>query len=242
MSPPPLSIPTIPSTFTERQITFVKSLSHKKVLLRERKRHTDHGVSSTPSVVLYRGGGVTLCWGYPLAGGYPISARGVPHIGYPDLDLIKGGYPNPARGIPPIWTWPGGVTPSLSGGTLTLGIPIRPGWGTPPIWTWLGIPIWIWLGYPPLDLVGVPPSCLDLARVPPPSAGPGWGTPPSGSGQGIPPSDLVGIAPPSWTWLGYPPPPPPGQVGTPLSKTVPPWLDLTGVPPPPVDRQTHVKT
>ena len=39
---------------------------NKKVLLRERKRHTDRGISSTPSVVLTGGGGVPHPW---LGGG-----------------------------------------------------------------------------------------------------------------------------------------------------------------------------
>ena len=33
----------------------VSTMRNKKVLLRERKRHTDRGVSSTPSAVLSRG-------------------------------------------------------------------------------------------------------------------------------------------------------------------------------------------
>ena len=36
---------------------------NKKVILRERKRHTDRGVSSTPYAVLSRGGGRYLGWG-----------------------------------------------------------------------------------------------------------------------------------------------------------------------------------
>ena len=38
---------------------------NKEVLLRQRKKHTDRGVSSTPSVVLYLGGGRVLQPGYP---------------------------------------------------------------------------------------------------------------------------------------------------------------------------------
>ena len=43
-------------------------LSNKKVLLRERKRHTNHSVSSTSYVVLSRGEGYLPWWGgrYPL--------------------------------------------------------------------------------------------------------------------------------------------------------------------------------
>ena len=63
--------------------------NHKKVLLRERKRHTDRGVSSTPSVT---------------RGGVPPSPdRGIPLAGW--------GTPSPSGpgwGTPlPIWTWPG---------------------------------------------------------------------------------------------------------------------------------------
>ena len=145
------------------------------VLLRERKRHTDRGVSSTPSAVLYCGGG----------GGYPTSdtphpdlarGRGVPH---------PGGYPIPAGGYPtsgtPILTWPGGGTPSLPGvphlgyppSDLTGVSPFRPGQGTPirPGW---GTPHWTWLEYPPSDLAGVPPHQTWLGYPP---SGPGWGTP-----------------------------------------------------------------
>ena len=59
---------------------------NKKVLLRERKRHTDRGESCTPSVVLYGG--------YPpqsdLAGENLIPAGGVPHLVYVPSDLAGG--------------------------------------------------------------------------------------------------------------------------------------------------------
>ena len=116
---------------------------NKKVLLRERKRHTDRGVSSTPSVVLYwavpPARGVLLLGGTPpwvppsdLARGVPHPWQGVPHLRYPPLDLAR---------VPPHQTW--------------LGYPLSgPGQGTPS---------------PLLDLAGVspihprPPS--DLARA-----------------------------------------------------------------------------
>ena len=85
-------------------------MKNKKVLLRERKRHTDRSVSSTPSVILYEvgyppparsnvGGGVYLRWGTPLPG-----ATGgggvVPKVGYPPIGVTSvrsgwggGGYP-----------------------------------------------------------------------------------------------------------------------------------------------------
>ena len=71
---------------------------NKKVLLRERKRHTARRVLSTPSVVLP---------GYPpprpdLAGGGGVSDQGTPPAGYPPsppwLDLA--GYPPPLVSAP----------------------------------------------------------------------------------------------------------------------------------------------
>ena len=49
--------------YIERPGTCKTGHENKKVLLCERKRHTDRSVSSTPSVVLYRG--------VPLPGGTP---------------------------------------------------------------------------------------------------------------------------------------------------------------------------
>ena len=60
---------------------------NKKVLLRERKRHTDRGVSSTT-----RGGVPPPPVGFPLAR----SDWGVPKVGHPL-----------AGGTPPSWTWLG---------------------------------------------------------------------------------------------------------------------------------------
>ena len=68
--------------------------SDKKVLLRERKMHTNRGVSSTPSVSQ---GGVP-----PLAGYPPARSGG----GYPPPGLM-GGTP-PSSGVLP----PAGITPS----------------------------------------------------------------------------------------------------------------------------------
>ena len=64
---------------------------NKKVLLRERKRHTDRGVSSTPPEV-----------GYPPAG-YP---RPGPTGGYPSWGMPRQGYPpaGPGWGTPQVWT------------------------------------------------------------------------------------------------------------------------------------------
>ena len=93
---------------------------NKKVLLRERKRHTDHGVSSTTR------GEVLPLSGYPPAR----SDRG---------EGTWGGL-SPGRGYPPArsnggylrWGTPGkGVSPWQK---------VPPGRGTPPGWTWLGYP------------------------------------------------------------------------------------------------------
>ena len=107
---------------------------YKKVLLRERKRHTYRDVLSTPSVVLYPG--------VPLVGGYPCQ-----------------GVPNPCLGVPPVG--PGWGTPIWNwwGGTPTRGTPLLDLARVPPVWTWLGSPpSGPGLGTPPkLDLAGVIP-------------------------------------------------------------------------------------
>ena len=77
------------------------SFNDKRVLLRERKRHTNRGVSSTPSVVLYGGGGTSAGGG--TLGHPPIwTCRSTPPARWdtptPRLDLSE---------IPP--AWPGGV-------------------------------------------------------------------------------------------------------------------------------------
>ena len=66
-----------------RAIQFIK---HKKVLLRERKRHTACRVASTPYVVLT---------------GYPPLARVPPSQGTPLARVL------PCQGTPPGWTWQG---------------------------------------------------------------------------------------------------------------------------------------
>ena len=74
----------------------MKTHLNKKVLLRERKRHTDRGVSSTPSVILYE-------VGYPPPIGVPPGKVrwGVPKVGYPH------------RGTPQPGLTGGGGTPRL---------------------------------------------------------------------------------------------------------------------------------
>ena len=128
----------------------MKSWQNKKVLLRERKRHTDRGISSTtwdgvppppvgePSGQVWWGDVPEV--GYPLLGSPGQVWQGVPKLGYPHQDTPLGqvwwGYP---RWGTPLARSDGGY----------------PRWGNPP------------LGYPPW---------LDLAGVSPPE--PGWGTPP----------------------------------------------------------------
>ena len=121
----------------------------KKVLLRERKRHTARRVASTHYAVPV-GGTSPLSWDLTWTVGYllprPGWGRRVPHprSGYggrgtpfPGLD---GGYPLPRSG----WR----DTPFLGQGTP----PSRPGRGTPPP---LGR-----MGYPPVGGMGVPPPQL----------------------------------------------------------------------------------
>ena len=138
---------------------FLNSSTYKKVLLRERKRHTDRGVSSTPSITW---GGVP-----PLPGrGTPpnqVRCGGVPEVGSPQPGLMGvhswGGVP---LGVTPCQVWQGGIwggvplgtppeggtpQPGLMGGTQG-GVPPRrdtsprqvPLAGVPP-------PAWTWLGY-----------------------------------------------------------------------------------------------
>ena len=145
------------------QLSFRNTNVNKKVLLRERKRHTARHVASP-----WPGGG-----GYPpiLPSSHPDLARegeSLPLSG-------GGGEGTYLRVAPPlILTWPGGggylpwlgvptlgyPHPDLAGGTY-LGVP-------PTLLTWLGVPT---LGYPyPPDLAGGLPT---FARGYLP-----WGTPP----------------------------------------------------------------
>ena len=90
---------------------------NKKVLLRERKRHTARRVVSTPSVVLP---------GYPPGGGGTRTSVPPPPGGYLDLGTPPGGVPGPW--YPP----PGGTrtsVPPLGGGTQT-SVPPPPRGGT----------------------------------------------------------------------------------------------------------------
>ena len=142
----------------------------KKVLLRERKRHTARRIESTCYAALSNGGrGVTQS--NPGQGGYPIESwlwgrvphwvlvRGRPHPvlargGLPHPVLARGGYP----GYPPIIQICNGVSPIQSCN------------GVPPF-NWIGyslpgpgVPLISWIGYP-LDLESGTPHQVD--EVPP---------------------------------------------------------------------------
>ena len=120
---------------------------NKKVLLRERKRHTARRVVSTPSVVLT---------GYPPPGGVPGPDRVPPRGGYPDLDLTgypPGGYPvryPPPGGVP--GPGPDRVSPP-GGGYLDLtGYPPGGGYPDPPrclMAFWEMLQSIMGYGYPP---------------------------------------------------------------------------------------------
>ena len=115
-----------PQKFSTFRIFLRTHVRNKKVLLRERKRHTDCGVSSTPSVVL------------PGEGGTP--GRHPPGWGTPNPDLAKGlPWVGPLAAVPPIPTW-------------LVGTPGRhPLAAVPLVLTWLGgYPRWASLaGVPP---------------------------------------------------------------------------------------------
>ena len=131
-----------------------KLTQNKKVLLRERKRHTARCVVSTPSVVLTGyPPHADLAWGVPCQGG----------------TMLGGTLPG---GTLPRGTLPGGTLPGYPP-ILARGVPC-PG-GTPPSWPGRVPP-------PKLDLAGYPPRCLphgilgNVAKhygiwVPPPRCG-----------------------------------------------------------------------
>ena len=105
-----------------------ENIVHKKVLLRERKRHTDRRVARTRSAVPV---GVPPAWNltWTWEGGTPHLdlGRRYPHLDlgrkYPHLDLGRG-YPPPGPGkeVPP--PGPGKEVP-----------PLGPRKGVPPTWT-----------------------------------------------------------------------------------------------------------
>ena len=188
---------------------------NKKVLLRERKRHTAHRVASARYAALSSGWG-----GVP----HPRSGVGVPHPrvrGYPGQVLMVGGTPGLGvphpRGVPWSGLDGGGVPhpkvgvprPGLDGGTQVpppsrprQGVPwvpppSRPGQGTSPR-----------MGYPPSRPGwGTQPQTWD------PTPDLGWGTPHHPYLDGVPPRPEMGYPPhhpdldrvPPPTWDGVPP-------------------------------------
>ena len=188
-----------------------KTKLNKKVLLRERKRHTARCVANTPYVVL-----TGYPPGYPVRypPGYPVRypPGGVPGQVPPQGVRVSplGGYPDPVRypprGVPgPSQVPPGGVPSQVP----PLGGPGTP-WGgtqTPPGGTRSGPPGGYPVRYPPGGYpVRYPPR--GGTRSGPPRGGtrtpPGGctrsGTPPGGTRSGTPP-------PPLWTdkhqWKQY---------------------------------------
>ena len=114
---------------------FGKNLANKKVLLRERKRHTARCEASAR----YAGGGrgypIQSWWGeglpHPVMVGvpHPVMVGGTPSShggGYP-IQSCWGGTLGPPYHLPSPWGYPP---------------PSRPGWGVPPptIQTWPGVP------------------------------------------------------------------------------------------------------
>ena len=181
------------------------SYTNKKVLLRERKRHTARCVASARYGGV--GGGTPSTYSGGRAG-YPIQSWwGVPHpvmVGGTPSSHGEGGTPSShsgggsTLGTPTIQTWPG-VPPTIQTwpGGFTL--------GTPTIQTWLrgtlGTPHHPDLagGFTP----GTPPTTQMAGGYPPPSR-PGWGTPhhPDLTGVPPPPSRLDWSTPPPvevWT-------------------------------------------
>ena len=114
------------------------SIRNKKVLLRERKRHTAHHVASTWCAALSLGEGVPhpAWWGTPI-----LRDRGYPHPA--NGGLFTGTPIQPYRGAPPRWTLDGVHTW------------VKAGWHSPPKWMPDGDtrpppPSEGWMGAPPL--------------------------------------------------------------------------------------------
>ena len=181
---------------------------NKKVLLRERKRHTARRVVSTPSVVLP---------GYPPRGGVP--DLGTPPGGYLTWVPPGGGGGGYRTRVPPQGgTGTGYPPPPPGGGGYRTWVPPSPP-GTPlpqyPPWGGTGT------GYPP---GGVP----DLGTPLPGTLGgvPDPGTPPGGGGY------RTRVPPRGGTAPGYPPGGVP-DLGTPRGGTGPGYPPGGGYPDPP---------
>ena len=111
---------------------------NKKVLLRERKRHTNRRVASTPyAVPVGGGGGRYLPWvggGYLPWVGCTYPGWGVPTLGGGYLPWVGGTYPGQGVQVPPTWegtppiqTWEGRYPPPIQ---------TQEGRYPPPVQTW----------------------------------------------------------------------------------------------------------
>ena len=152
----------------------IKFKLNKKVLLRERKRHTARCVASTRYAGLVgtpaTGGGVPPAWIW--MGGAPCPGTGGTPGTQSALDGVAKVPPHQLDGVPPL---PGPGVPhfhfEIANDWLWLGVP----WGTPPSAGW---------GIPPSAGWGTPPPHHQLDGVPPPTIGKDKGTPQSMTWKG----------------------------------------------------------
>ena len=151
------------SVFSQTFIAHVsgtKICYDKKVLLRERKRHTARLVASARYAALCNGGGDTPGRGVP----HLRSKGGVPHLrskGGGTPSQVQGGYPISGRGVPHLRLggYPGYPHPDLRWGPPLL----RPGMGYPPY------PDLRWGTPLPRPEIGYPPLPRPGMRYPPPT-------------------------------------------------------------------------
>ena len=87
------------SLYEQCQITSIKNYNNKKVLLRERKRHTDRRVASARYAVPVGGGVPTLGGGVPtLVGGVPTLVGGGGYLPWTGGTYSGGGGTYPGGG------------------------------------------------------------------------------------------------------------------------------------------------
>ena len=151
---------------------------NKKVLLRERKRHTTRHVSSIPSAVLSKGATPSLTRVHPILTWLGLVTH--PWMEYPpNPDLAGGGGTPSLTRVTPSWPvqgvphhWPGYNHPDLAEG-----YPIH-GWAIRILLCQEGTRSLVTV---PQFGPGLGTPCLNLARVPQPPSGPGQGTPQEGT-------------------------------------------------------------